>query len=61
VVLEVALDADPVQDAALLHLFRADDADVVLGVARGHAGAAADAAVEVDGHGPARLLLEYSP
>src|SRR5690606_25427695 len=54
---EVALDANPVQDAALLDLLGADDADVVLRVARGDARRAADAPLEVDRHRPARLRL----
>src|SRR5690606_39149085 len=54
---EVALDADPVQDAALRDLLGADDADVVLRVARGDARRAADAALEVDRHRPARLRV----
>src|SRR5690606_20718644 len=55
--LEVALDAHPVEDAPLRDLLRADDTDVVLGVACGDAGTAAGAPFHVDGHAPARLLL----
>ena len=50
--LEVAVDADPVHLAAARHLVLAHDRDVVLGLAGDHAGVAADAGVQVDGHAP---------
>src|SRR5690606_24307873 len=53
---EVALDAQPGQVPATPGLVRPGDPDVVLRVARGHAGAAPGAAVEVDHHPPPRLV-----
>ena len=55
---EVAVQADPVHVAALEHLLAADDGDVVLGLASGHAGVAAGARVEVDRHAPLLELRE---
>src|SRR5690606_17063714 len=57
VLLEVALDPHPGQDAALRDLLRADDPDVVLRIARGDARAAPDAALEIDRHPPPGLGL----
>src|SRR5947199_3393245 len=48
----VAVHADPVHLAAAADLVLADDGDVVLGHARGHARVAADAGVQVDAHAP---------
>ena len=54
---EVAVDADPVHLAAAQHLLLADHGDVVLGLAGDHAGVAAGAGVEVDGHAPLLPLV----
>jgi len=52
VTLEVAVQADPVHLSAFGHLLLADDRDIVLGLARHHAGVATDAGVQIDGHAP---------
>src|SRR5205085_292545 len=52
-VLEPALDAEPVHLPPVRGLGLADHRDVVLGDAGNHAGSAADAGVDVDGHAPA--------
>src|SRR4051812_26090243 len=52
VTLEVVVDADPVHLAPAIHLLLADDRDVVLGLARDGAGAAARARRQVDRHAP---------
>src|SRR3954462_3075455 len=52
VTLEVVVDADPVHLAAAIHLLLADDRDVVLGLARDGAGAAAGAGRQIDRHAP---------
>ena len=48
----VAVDADPVHLAAAHDLILADDRDIVFRHAGDHAGVAAVAAVQVDGHAP---------
>ena len=50
--LVIAIDTQPVHLAAAGDLVFADDRDVVLGLASHHAGAAADAGGQVDGHAP---------
>ena len=52
VALVIAIDPQPVHLARAEDLLPAHDRDVVLGLAGDHAGAAADAAVEIDGHAP---------
>ena len=54
--LEVPIDADPVHLARGEDLVAADDRDVVLGLAGGDAGAAADAGIQVDRHAPGVAL-----
>src|SRR6185312_7415672 len=53
----VAVDADPVHVAAHLHLFLADDGDVVFGLTSDGAGVATDAGGKVDGHAPLVALI----
>ena len=50
--LVIGVDAQPVHFAAAHHLLLADDGDVVLGLARDDARAAAVARVEIDRHAP---------
>ena len=54
---EVAVDAEPVHLAPAHTSVLADDRDVVLGLAGDDAGAAADAGVEVDAHGPGNTVV----
>ncbi len=48
----IAVDAQPVHDAAVEHLVLADDRHVVLGLAGGDTGLAADAGIQIDRHRP---------
>src|SRR5690606_10647151 len=57
IALVVAIDADPVHLAAASDLILSDDGDIVLGLAGDHAGVAADAGAEVDGHAPSVARL----
>src|SRR5216684_3979814 len=59
--LEVPLDANPVHGAAPRRLHVADRRDVVFRVTRGHARAAAVAAIEIDRHAPSVCHYRTSP
>ena len=48
----IAVNANPVHFAALADHFLADDRDVVFALTGDHAGGAADAPVQINGHAP---------
>ena len=48
----IAIDAEPMHDAAMRHLQFSNDWDVVLGLAGEHTGVAPSADIQIDTHSP---------